>query len=118
MTFFPRSARICFFKSVNRRLICFDAGMSHRTAATPSAQLRTGAGDRRGGRLGRGGPAHPAPVAAAGALRPGVAGLAPEAAGAAQQRRGQKHRQGFLLCELSPLCGRRWRLSLDHAGLT
>lgn len=34
MTFFSRSARICFFKSVNRRLICFDAGMSHRAAAT------------------------------------------------------------------------------------
>lgn len=58
MTFFSRSARICFFKSVNRRLICFDAGMSHRTATSASSPLRTGAGDRWGGRLGRGRAAH------------------------------------------------------------
>lgn len=99
MTFFSRSARICFFKSVNRRLICFDAGMSHRAAATPSARLRTGAGDRRGGRLGRGGAARPVPAASTGPLRPGAAGLAPAAGGAARQRRGRQPRQGFLPCE-------------------
>lgn len=65
MTFFSRSARICFFKSVNRRLICFDAGMSHRAAAThplravPSRAVPcTGLGAAGRGGDWRGGPRH------------------------------------------------------------
>ncbi|XP_066855448.1 basic salivary proline-rich protein 3-like [Anser cygnoides] len=65
MTFFSRSTRICFFKSVNRRLICFDAGMSHRAAATHplrAAPCRARGWERRGGGPGRGLEGRPPPA--------------------------------------------------------
>lgn len=71
MTFFSRSARICFFKSVNRRLICFDAGMSHRAAATHPLRAvpsRARGWERRAG-AGTGGAA-PGPAAAAARFAP------------------------------------------------
>lgn len=114
MTFFSRSARICFFKSVNRRLICFDAGMSHRTAATASAPLRTGAGDRWGGGLGRGRAAHRPRLLPLVCFAPG------RRVGLSSRGRGGTHGRRFRRTSpsLSPWCGRSQRLSLDSTGLT
>lgn len=110
MTFFSRSARICFFKSVNRRLICFDAGMSHRTAAAASAPLRTGAGDHWGGRLGRGRAAHRP------RLLPPLCSAPGRRVGLSSRGRGGTPSGRF--CRESPSGGQSRRLSLDSPGLT
>lgn len=120
MTFFPRSARICFFKSVNRRLICFDAGMSHRTAATASAPLRTGAGDRWGGRLGRGRAALRPPLLPPVCFARWRRGWLPRRVGLSSRGRGGTPGRRFCRARplLSPSCGQSQRLSLDSTGLT
>lgn len=123
--FFSRSTRICFFKSVNRRLICFDAGMSHRAAATPSAPLRT-EGLGTAGAAGWGGEGRPTrprllllpppPVRFA----PGRRGWLPRRVGLPGSGGGGTPGRAFCLASPppSPLCGRRRRLSLGGTGLT